>query len=219
MKVLVNGIELNYIVSEGQGHPLILLHGNGEDHSIFKELMDSLNSDYTIYALDSRNHGLSSKTSDFSYEVMKDDVLCFIKTLKIEKPTIIGFSDGAIIALLIALEDQSLLDKLVLMGVNLNPTDFKDENLLWLEEMYAKTQDPLFKLMLEEPNIELESLASIRNKTLLICGEDDLFKEQMFEDICNVIPNASLLIMQGHDHSSYIINKDILSKDLKDFIH
>ena len=57
MKILVNGIELFYEIS-GQGRPLILVHGNGEDHHIFDALVAKLKNHYTCYCIDSRGHGI-----------------------------------------------------------------------------------------------------------------------------------------------------------------
>ena len=69
MKIKVNGIELAYEKS-GTGSPVIFLHGNGEDHTIFRETIEKLTSDYTVYALDSRCHGESSASEHLSYSCL-----------------------------------------------------------------------------------------------------------------------------------------------------
>lgn len=217
MRKKANNIEINY-TKNGEGRPVILLHGNGEDYHIFDKLIPLLSNSYTVYALDSRNHGLSDKSDDYGYHSMMLDVISFIKVLDIKSPSLIGFSDGAIVGLMIALSESGLLDKLVLMGANLSPSDFKDESLEWLKDEFKKNNDPLFKLMLEEPNIDLESLKSISNKSLVIAGEDDIFKDETFDNIARMIPDAELKIMKGHDHASYIIGQDILFPTLKYFL-
>ena len=80
MKAEVNGITLWYEV-RGQGKPLILLHGNGEDHTIFDELAARLGEHYTVYAVDSRDHGRSSRMEKLSYEIMASDVEALIESL------------------------------------------------------------------------------------------------------------------------------------------
>lgn len=217
MKINVNNVTINYI-TEGQGKALILLHGNGEDHHVFDKLIEKLKTDFTVYALDSRNHGESSKTNDISYQVMSNDVFEFIKHLNIQKPLLVGFSDGAIIGLTLSLEHANIFEKMVLLGVNLKPTDFKETIYAYLEEEYENTQDLLIGMMLEQPNIELESLKTISTPSLVIGGEDDLYDLHLFESIAEVMPNAQLKIMQGHDHGSYIIDTDILYPDLKSFL-
>lgn len=217
MKIEVNNITL-YYKKEGEGSCLILLHGNGESHQIFDELVYKLKQDFTVYAIDSRNHGENSVTNDYSYDTMAEDIYQLIQKLNLTDVSIIGFSDGAIIALLLSLKYETLFQKMVLMGVNLKPSDFKKEIYDSLLQEYEKSSDPLLKLMLEEPNIELDELKKIKSPTLIVAAEDDIFNEKIYNDIADVIPNSLLKIMIGHDHGSYIINNDLLYNDLKEFL-
>lgn len=217
MKINVNNITLNYI-QEGQGDPLILLHGNGEDLQIFDKLISKLKKQFTVYAIDSRNHGSSTRTEDFSYETMAEDIHQFIEKLELKHLSVIGFSDGAIISLLLTLKYPQTFKKMVLLGVNLKPSDFKLDIYNSIAEEYEKTQDPLFKMMLEQPNIELDDLKEINTPTLVIGAEDDLYNEDSFQNIADTMPDAELKIMQGHDHGSYVINSDVLYPSLKEFL-
>ena len=107
---------------------------------------------------------------------------------------------------------------MVLLGVNLKPSDFKLDIYNSIAEEYEKTQDPLFKMMLEQPNIELDDLKEINTPTLVIGAEDDLYNEDSFQNIADTMPDAELKIMQGHDHGSYVINSDVLYPSLKEFL-
>lgn len=78
--ISVNGVNL-YYQKTGDGEAMILLHGNGEDHQIFSPLIAKLWSDFTFYAVDSRNHGRSDKTAVYDYSVMADDIEALIKEL------------------------------------------------------------------------------------------------------------------------------------------
>lgn len=217
MKVNVNNITLNY-KKTGKGKPVILLHGNGEDLHIFDQLTDKMKRHYTVYAIDSRNHGVSSKTQDFGYDAMAHDIFCFIKELNLEDVSLVGFSDGAIIGLILAMRYENLFSKMVLLGVNLKPTDFKKREYDFLLEMYDKTKDPLIKLMLEQPDIDLSELKRIDIPTLVIAAQYDLFYRKTFQDIADTMPKAELKIMKGHDHGSYIVNSDVLYPILKEFL-
>lgn len=217
MKINVNNITLNYI-QEGQGEPLILLHGNGEDLQIFDKLISKLKKQFTVYAIDSRNHGSSTRTEDFSYETMAEDIHQFIEKLELKHVSVIGFSDGAIISLLLTLKYPQIFKKMVLLGVNLKPSDFKLDIYNSIVEEYEKTQDPLFKMMLEQPNIELDDLKEINTPTLVIGAEDDLYNEDSFQNIADTMPDTELKIMKGHDHGSYVINSDILYPSLNEFL-
>ncbi|QIK54403.1 alpha/beta hydrolase [Dysgonomonas sp. HDW5B] len=217
MEINVNNITLNYLV-KGNGNPLILLHGNGEDLKIFDKLVSKLENQFTIYAIDSRNHGGSTRTEDFTYETMAEDIHQFIEKLELKHVSVIGFSDGAIISLLLTLKYPQTFNRMVLLGVNLKPTDFKLDIYNSIAEEYEKTQDPLFKMMLEQPNIELDDLKEINTPTLVIGAEDDLYYEDSFQNIVNTMPNAVLKIIKGHDHGSYVVNNDVLYPYVVEFL-
>jgi len=203
---------------EGQGRPVILLHGNGEDHHIFDKLINKLKHNFMVYAIDSRNHGESDKTEDYSYETMVKDIYQFIKELDLNKVAVVGFSDGAIISLLLELRYKGTFSKMALLGVNLKPTDFKKSIYRYLEVEFEKTKDPLVKMMLEQPNIELDELDNIHIPVLVIAAQNDIYYRNNFRNIVKALPNAELKIMSQHDHGSYIINQDILYPDLKAFL-
>ena len=118
MKILVNGIELFYEIS-GQGRPLILVHGNGEDH-------------YTCYCIDSRGHGLSSSVAVYSYQSMAEDIIEFIKSLKLSEVAYYGFSGGGIVGLLVASQSK-LIKYLMISGANADPDGLKKLGLLFDE--------------------------------------------------------------------------------------
>lgn len=215
--ISVNGVELFY-KKAGGGEALILLHGNGEDHHIYDKLTKKLKSRYTVYAIDSRNHGKSSKTDDYSYDTMAKDICLFVQKLSLGRVYIAGFSDGAIISLLLALKYSECISKMILLGVNLSPDDFTEESRHYLESVYKETKDPLFKLMLTEPDIKVESLASINIPTLVMGGENDIYKPATFATVSANIPDSELKIMKGHTHDSYIVNEDIIYKDIIEFL-
>lgn len=218
MKIDANGISL-FHETQGNGRPLILLHGNGEDHHIFDPLAQKLAADFTVYAIDSRSHGQSQKTEDIAYETMADDVGCFIQTLGLDRAGLLGFSDGAIIALLLAMKQPSAVGRLALLGINLKPGDFKEEEYQNIKDTYQQTKDPLFKLMLEQPDIELDDVRMVRTPVLLVGAEHDVFKPETYLNLAAALPNARLKIMAGHDHASYIVNQDLLYPDLMAFFH
>jgi pimeloyl-ACP methyl ester carboxylesterase len=205
----VNGTTLHYAKS-GSGSPLLLIHGNGEDHHIFDVIALRLAADFTVYSIDSRNHGKSGKTDQFSYDVMAEDFYQFILAMNLDKPDIIGFSDGAINALILALNHGEAVGKMALLGINLHPEEIKAEILAEIKAAYEATNNPLYKLILEEPNIDLSSLAAVANPTLVIAGEDDLIYTEVFLNVSAAIPNAALLIFGEQDHTSYLVETDFL---------
>ena len=92
----------------GEGFPIICLHGNGEDHHIFDDLKERLSLTYQLILIDSRYHGKSICQGELSYEQMVEDVKKVVDELHITAYDVIGFSDGAIVSLLLGMQDSTL---------------------------------------------------------------------------------------------------------------
>lgn len=214
---ITDKVTLHYEV-KGQGLAMLLIHGNGEDHHIFDVLSEKLEKEFTVYAIDSRDHGQSTKTGEsFDYHDMTEDIHLFIEKLGLTNVNIIGFSDGGIIALLLGMRQEHYLNKIASLSPNLSPKDFKKKPLQDLQEEYKKTKDPAIYMMLNEPNIKPEELREIQIPSFITAGEKDLFYRSMYRTIEKQIPIAELKIIEGHDHSSYIIENDLLYEDFISF--
>lgn len=217
MLVECNGVSLYYKKS-GSGPPMILLHGNGETHELFAEITVKLSRHRTVYAIDSRNHGQSTKKVATGYQAMCDDVAALITVLQLQDVTILGFSDGAIIGLLLGLAQQPQVQQLLLLGLNLTPADFKPAVRALLQLEYRQTNNPLIQLMLKEPQIELEQLKTMTIPTLIVAGENDVCEPIFFEKVTAVLPSAQLLVLPGETHSSYIEHTDRLFPKLLPYL-
>ena len=115
----------------GMGKPLLLLHGNGEDYTIFQRQIDYFKAFYTVIALDTRGHGKSIKKQDtLIFEAFVNDIETVLDYLHIEKTAIIGFSDGGNTALLFAQHFPEKVSKLVIVGANTEPEGMKKVELL-----------------------------------------------------------------------------------------
>lgn len=217
MYIRVNDTNLWY-ETKGNGQPFILLHGNGESHEIFNVLMKELSKNFSVYAIDSRGHGKSSKTNEFSYGLMMEDVASFIKELKLEKPLLYGFSDGGIVGLLLASEYSDMLSKLIISGANSRPNGVKKNWVMLSQLYYLLTRSKKMKLTLEEPNISKEDLKKIHIPVLVLAGKNDLIREEDTKYIANNIPNSILTILDRETHSSYVVNNLKLYNIIKSFI-
>jgi pimeloyl-ACP methyl ester carboxylesterase len=216
MYLEVNNTDLYYEVS-GAGPALILIHGNGESHFIFDKLIEALNSDFTVYAVDSRGHGKSEKTRVFHYSDMAEDFAEFIRLNKIEKPLIYGFSDGGIIGLLLAIKYPALISGLIASGANTRPEGVKPKWLLLFKLLYIFKRSPLIKLMLTEPDISAATLSQIKLPVLITAGSRDMIKDSETKLIAEAIPNAQLKIFKGKGHADYIIHSDFMAEVIREF--
>ena len=209
MIIGVNGIQL-YYTKTGHGRPLIMLHGNGEDHTIFDEAVGVLKEHFTCYCVDSRGHGLH-------YKDMAADMIAFMSELDLYDAAFYGFSDGGIAALLAAM-DCSRITNLVVSGANITTKGTTLPFRLFLKVSSLGKYDPLIELMKNEPDIPPAELSRIRVKTLVTAGSRDLIRESETRLIAESIPNARLMILKGETHGSYIVHStkiaDILLKEL-----
>lgn len=216
---LSNDVELFY-KKIGAGDPLLLLHGNRDSHKGLETLGTSLAKDFTVYLIDSRGHGQSSNHNQYvSYNDFAADIDLFIKELNLDNVNIIGHSDGAIIATLLSLEQKEYLNKVILLGLSLNFHQMKDVWKKWiLDEYETSNHHPLIELMLREPNINISDLTTIKIKTLVVAGSDDVLDTKLYSEIAKNIPNGKLEILDGEDHISYVINTDKFSKMALEFL-
>lgn len=219
-----------YYQEKGDKDPFILLHGNGQDGSYFKNQMDYFSNRYRVIALDTRGHGKSPRgTKPFTIEQFSRDLYDFMEELEISRAIILGFSDGANIAMKFAMKYPSRVKALILNGGNLNPGGVKTTTQLPIEIGYkiarrfaskspdAKKNAEMLGLMVNEPNIEQNELSKITSPTLVICGTKDMVRESHTKEIANNIPNAKLSIIKG-DH--FIANKQSIpfNKEVENFL-
>ena len=211
----VNGVEL-YFEKTGSGRPLLMLHGNGEDHTIFREAVAKLSQRYTCYVLDSRGHGRSTRVAPLHYRDMAADVLDFLEAYGLQDVLLYGFSDGGIVALMAAARSQRV-GTLVVSGANLTPKGVKADVGLMIRAMALVKKDPKWELMAREPDMDEAELRRIAAKTLVLAGSKDLIREKETRRIAAAIPDAQLQILEGEDHGSYIIHSETIADLILNF--
>lgn len=217
MFIEVNDINIYYEVLS-HGEPLIMIHGNGEDHKIFYKAANILKDHFTCYLIDSRGHGKSDKVSKFHYEDMASDIYQFINKLSLKKVNYYGFSDGGIIGLLLASKYPDLLKTMIISGANTKPEALKPLLLKVFSFINRLKNNPLFSLMLNEPHISKEELNKIKTPTLVLAGEKDLILEEETLYIHEEIENSKLIILPKENHASYIVNSEKIAYLILDFL-
>ena len=197
---------------KGNKEPFILLHGNGENGTYFKHQMDYFSDRYRVIAIDTRGHGRSQRgTAPFTIEQFSCDLNDFMIDLGISSAIILGFSDGANIAMKFAIKHPDKVKALILNGGNLNPRGVKRTVQIPIEIGYrearqfaskspeANKKAEMLGLMVNDPNIEPSELSKITAPTLVICGTKDMIKESHTRLICQSLPDAQLALVEG-DH-------------------
>lgn len=200
----------HFYLEQGQGEPILLLHGNGESSAYFQNQMGPLGSRYHVYALDTRGHGKTPRGSaPFTIRQFADDLAGFMEEQNIAKAHVLGFSDGGNIAMVFALRYPDRVDRLILNGANLDAKGVKRSVQLPIELGYrvarifagksegARRNAELLGLMVNEPNVPAEALASIRARTLVIAGTKDMIRQEHTRQIARSIPGAELALIEG----------------------
>ena len=118
-------IQLHF-TQRGQGFPLVLLHGNGEDGGYFSAQLEAFSPRFRVIALDTRGHGQSPRgTAPFTLEQFALDLKDFLDAQGLSRVILLGFSDGANVALLFSLKWPEYVEKLILNGGDLSPAGVK----------------------------------------------------------------------------------------------
>ena len=202
----------HFYVEKGQGDSIILMHGNGEDCSIFNGQIDVFAQHYHVYALDTRGHGKTPRgDKPFTIRQFADDLMGFMDEHQIEKAHVLGFSDGGNIAMIFAMKYPERVDHLILNGANLTPAGVKRSIQIPIEIGYriaklfggksdsAKSHMEMLGLMVNDPYVKPEELATIQAKTLVIAGTKDMILESETKRIAENIPDSQLVFVEG-DH-------------------
>ena len=212
----VNGAG-RYYEKTGAGRPLLMVHGNGEDHSIFNEAVKELKRDFCCYTVDSRGHGRSSRVPTLHYEDMADDMIAFMEALNLRDAVFYGFSDGGVVGL-IAASRCARITTLIVSGANLSPKGVARKIRLSIWAWNLLKPDDKLALMLREPQISEDTLRAIRAETLVLAGSGDLILPEETRRIAAGIPGAKLQIVQGEDHGSYIVHSTRIAAIIREFV-
>lgn len=211
--------------------PLLMLHGNGEEHGIFGQVIDAVcASGRPVVAVDSRAQGKSTRgTAELTYELMADDALAALAALGFGKAHLLGFSDGAIEALVIARDHPELALSLLSIGANLSPDGVDDsfqmeqaaQNLFAWADFWekgdgshrdvdpslvrptpkeARTTAELLHMMVVYPQIDPAGLSQIACPTTVMAGEFDEIKREETDLIHASVPGSRLVIVPGAGH-------------------
>lgn len=202
--VELSEMTMHYAVYGDEGYPLILVHGNGGDKNSLKEAAEYLANDYKVYVIESRCHGESSDPGEISYDLMAKDIKEFIDAMGLEKPYLMGHSDGGINALTVAYTYPDLLGGFISCGANTTPDTFKPYFPLGVRVSNMVKPDKLNDMMLTLPEMNADLLSKITCPAYIVAGEYDIMwlSDTVFIHEC--IPHSKIAIIKGANHSSYI---------------
>jgi pimeloyl-ACP methyl ester carboxylesterase len=215
--VEINGAKI-YYEEYGKGEPLLLIHGNGGSIVWMGNQIDYFKTKYRVIIADNRGQGRSElKTDSLTYVQISKDWEGLVNYLKLDSLSIIGWSDGGIIALKMGISNKSKIKKIVAMGANLRPDStavhsWAIKNVMKEREIVESkiiekdttqnwnSQKQLLGLLGEQPNIPIKDLSKIKAEVLIMAGDEDIIRSKHSLEIYRNIPKAQLCIMPGETH-------------------
>jgi pimeloyl-ACP methyl ester carboxylesterase len=205
----------------GQGEPLLIIHGNGGSINNFLKQIPYFSKKYKVIIADSRAQGKSNDKGDsLTYEMMADDYAALLSAMKIDSANVIGWSDGGINGLLLAIRHPEKVRMLAVTGANLRPDTTAVPQEVWdmilpsykilkmkNEPLNAQEKQgfKLLKLLCEQPNIPVADLHAIKIPTLVIGGDHDVIKEEHTLEIYKNLSKAYLWILPNSGHSTPVV--------------
>ncbi len=216
----VNGIQM-YYATYGAGNPVLLIHGGLGNADIWSNQVVDLMKDHLVIVADSRGHGRSTRTAEpFGYDLMSSDYLALLDYLKVDKVDLVGWSDGGIIGLDIAMHHPERLKHLFAQAANIT-TDGVDPGVMndkvfgqyidWMGKEYGKlspTPDQydafvtqISAMWATQPNWTDAEVAAIKVPTVVAAGDhDQAILRAHTEKIASLIPGAKLVILPATSH-------------------
>ena len=233
----VNGIRMYYALY-GSGPPVLLIHGGLGHGDIWGFQVPALSKDHTVIVADSRGHGRSTRTDQpFSYAQMADDYLALLDYLKIDQVALVGWSDGGIIGLDIAIRHPERLSRLFAFAANYTTDGGRDVagnstfnayieragkdyvSLSPTPNEFDAFVKQISRMWATEPNYSKEQLRSIRVPTTIFDGDhDEAIKPEHTREIAALIPGARLVIMKDASHFAMWQQPDKFNAAVRNFL-
>ena len=194
----INGLKLS-VKEDGEGSPMILIHGRGYSKEYMDSLFDRFKGKYHVFSYDTRGHGKSDKPASFTLDDDADDLAGLVEAFGLEKPVVIGFSMGSYITLKAAEKYPGLLSKIVLIGTRGRGDRYADEDIT---QMSANDAAILRAL------IGFDNMTDIKKAdipALVITGENDKINPvPEGQKVADALPDADFHVIPNAEHVAFM---------------
>jgi pimeloyl-ACP methyl ester carboxylesterase len=218
-RIAVNGISL-YTETYGQGPPVLVLHGAAGFLETMHYFITALAPGHTVIAVDSRGQGRSTDgAGPITYALMSDDMIKLLDALHIKQVDVVGWSDGGIVGLDMAMTHPERVRRLVAIGANYDAAGIDQHGLgpriaaeiaQQVKPFYdSVAPDPAhFPVMVKKiatlvttlPHYSVADLGRIRARTLIVAGEHDMILRRHTDSLATAIPSVQEIIVPGASH-------------------
>ena len=228
---------------QGAGEPLVLLHGGISTNETWAGQMQDFSAHFRVIAPERRGHGHTPDVEGpLSYDVMAADTISFLDGVVGGPAHLVGWSDGGIVGLLVAMARPDLVRKLVAISANFDTSGGVPDAMEGLTSMTANSDDlAVFRTSYEaaspdgpghwpvvfakfqqmistQPNITVEQLGRITAPTLVLAGDDDMITLEHTSALFRAIPNSELAVVPGTSHALPMEKPELVNRLILDFL-
>lgn len=232
------GVVKTWYADSGQGDPLVLLHGGLVDARFFEPNLDALAEHFHVFTPERRGHGHTPDVEGpITYQLMADDTSAFLDAVVREPADLVGHSDGAVVALLVALQRPEAVKRLVMISGGYNKAGAAqpdvdldvDQLVSFLGKAYGEVSPDgeahfpvvaakVAELAKTEPNLDVAALAQVKHRSLVMFADDDLMTLAHAVSMYDTLPNAELSIVPGTSHFLMSEKPHIVNAIILDFL-
>lgn len=239
--VKANGVNTYYEV-HGEGGPLLLLHGGTDTIESFREQTPALAKRFKVILPERRGHGRTADVEGpITYELMAQDTIAFMEALGTGPAHLVGWSDGAIVGMLVAMWRPDIVKRFVSVGGNFHVDGLTEEFTAYVRRATAETFFPsaveaykqmspdgpehwpvvfekIMRMWLAEPQMTSQELAAIKAPTLVMCGQNDIMTLEHTIELFRAIPSGQLCVLPGTSHFLLHEKPDLANRLLIEFL-
>ncbi|MBT2458976.1 alpha/beta fold hydrolase [Streptomyces sp. ISL-86] len=224
---------------DGKGEPLVLMHGGLVDARFFTPNLAPLAEHFHVYTPERRGHGHTPDAEGpITYQLMADDTIAFLETVVGEPADLVGHSDGAFTAMLVAMQRPELVKRLVLVSGGFNKSGSAEpEGAEWNVDEIARFLGPSYgevspdgeehfkvvaakigEMAAREPDLQASQLSAVAARTLVMFADDDLVTLTHMAETFEALPNAELAIVPGTSHFLTQEKAELVNHLIVDFL-
>lgn len=232
-----------YYEVHGDGEPVVLLHGGLATVDTWGAQVEALSRHYRVYTPERRGHGRTADVpGPISYAAMAADTVAWLEAMSVPKASLIGWSDGGVVAALVAITRPDLVHKLVIIGqylsrdgewpssrAELDESAADPETLSMFQQLHAPLSpdgpdhfpvvyEKVMRMWRDEPEIPLSDIAAIAAPTLIMQGDGDWVRVEHSALLSRTIPDAQLAVVPGTSHVLPMEKPGLVNTLLSDFL-
>jgi pimeloyl-ACP methyl ester carboxylesterase len=232
-----------YYEEHGRGPAVVMLHGglSSFDHSFAKQIAD-FSRKHRVIGFDQQGHGHTPDLDRrLTYRQMAEDTVAAMQKLGIDRADFVGWSDGGIVAWIIAIDHPELVRRLVVSGAQANRSGYDDGVYRFIEQMQPDKFEPSFRasyvaespdgaahwpvifakvqtMWLEDKGWPLSMLSKIKTRTLIMGGDDDSVTPEHLLAERRAIADSALFIVPGASHGTFIGHANLVNPAVLEFL-